>query len=245
MEIDDRVRIATPEGLDVDLVVAGLGSRFIGFLVDIVLQSLLILALTLGLGSFGNIGAAGATIGIFVVSLLYPVLFETFDDGRSPGKRLAGLRVVNLDGTRITFLTSAVRNALRVIDALPGTFTVGIVAIVMTARHQRVGDLAAGTIVVRHEKVATRPATGPAPIDPFARLTLPPGATTWDVSAITTDELAAVRSFLERRLDLTPPARIQVATELASRLAGKVAGVPMDAGPERFLEHVVQAKLER
>lgn len=236
------MRIPTPEGVDVDLVVAGLGSRFIGFLVDAAIQGLLILALSLVLGALGDLGAATAAIGFFTVSLLYPVLFETFDHGRSPGKRVAGLRVVTMDGARVTLLTAAVRNVLRVIDALPGPFTVGIIAILATPLHQRVGDLAAGTIVVRDER---RTAAPPAAVWPSAGIALPPEAATWDVSAVSAEELAAARSFLERRSQLTPEARTQVGQELASRLWPKVIGPPTGEGPERFLEDVVAAKLGR
>ncbi|MCU1455580.1 MAG: hypothetical protein JWN46_3726, partial [Acidimicrobiales bacterium] len=74
---------------------------------------------------------------------------------------------------------------------------------------------------------------------------LPPEAAGWDVSAVTAEELGAARSFLDRRQGLTPEARLQVATALAGRLHAKVAGVPVNDGPERFLELVVTAKLSR
>ena len=76
-------------------------------------------------------------------------------------------------------------------------------------------------------------------------MALPPEAAGWDLSAVTGDEVGTIRAFLERRADLDPPARVALATQLASRLAPRVVGPPTDAGPERFLEWVVAAKLAR
>ncbi|MCU1452273.1 MAG: hypothetical protein JWN46_419, partial [Acidimicrobiales bacterium] len=148
MELDDRLRLSTPEGIDLDLIVVGLGSRFVAYLIDFAIQIGLMILLGVLVG-LGNLGLAGLLVGAFLVVIASPVLFETFGNGRTPGKRITGLQVVTLDGRPVTFMASVIRNALRVIDALPGPYTVGIVAILASRYHQRVGDLAAGTVVVR------------------------------------------------------------------------------------------------
>lgn len=240
MELDDRVRIATPEGVDVELVVAGLGSRFIALLVDMPIQLTAILALTVGTSFLGDAGPAVFAVGGFLVFFGYPIAFETLAGGRTPGKMVAGLRVVTLDGSPVGFLPSAVRNVVRVVDSLPSVYVVGTVAVLLTQRNQRLGDLAAGTLVVR----TPRPGSASSSAGP-TEIGLPVDALSWDLSAVTTDEVATVRAFLERRHRLEAPARQQLAAQLASRLHGKVAGPPTDQGPERFLESLVAAKLAR
>ena len=155
----------------------------------------------------------------------------------TPGKRWTGLRVVRAGGQPVGFLTSSVRNVLRLGDILPFVvpYVVGCASILATRRNQRVGDVAAGTLVVR-ERVGVRPRVD---------ATLPElrsSAATWDVSAITSEELAAVRNFLVRRDDLELGARSDVASALAARLKPRVAGVPEYMNPESFLEQLAAAK---
>ena len=169
----------------------------------------------------------------------YDVAFEVLASGRTPGKRLNGLRVVLETGAPVTFPASAVRNALRLIDILPGAYLVGIASILVSERNQRLGDHAAGTLVVRERK-----ALPPEPrLRSYRRPVDAPAA--WDTSAIGADELAAVRGFLARRDALTENARIQLATELAGRLRPKVGGGVADEAPELFLERLAAAKAER
>ena len=107
--------------------------------------------------------------------------------GRTPGKRLNGLRVVRESGGPVTFLASAIRNMLRLIDFLPGVISSASSSILVTARNQRLGDLAAGTLVVRERK-----ALPPEPVlRPYAA---GDDAPAWDTSAIGADELTAVRA---------------------------------------------------
>lgn len=238
VELEDRLTVPSAEGLDLDLVLAGLGSRSSALLVDLVLQSIALFVLGLFAGAFGDAGIVVVAIGGFAVLLGYPVLAEAFG-GRTIGKRLLGLAVVSVDGSPATFLQAVIRNVVRFVDALPGTYTVGMISVLATRRSQRVGDLAAGTLVVRR---AARPAAPSfertwAP-DPGTVATAPSGA---DATAVTADELAAIRSFLGRRHELAPAARQQLGVALAERLRPKVAGIPLDGGPEAFLEAVVAA----
>ena len=217
----------------------------------------MILAALLGAGAFGAIPSAGPDLSsgdsagdlalaavalvlafVFLVNFGYDVAFETLASGRTPGKRWTGLRVVRADGGPVTFTTSAVRNLLRLVDGL-FAYAVGVVAILVSARNQRLGDLAAGTVVVRERR---------APAEEWARHDrhLPAeDLRTWDVSAVSNEDLATVRRFLDRRAELTAEARGRLAHEFALRLRPQVAGAPDDLPPETFLEHLAAAKTAR
>jgi len=242
VELDDRITIATPEGVDLELTLAGVGSRFVSALVDLAIQIVLLVGVSgiaVAVDAFGSgFGYAFALIAGFFVFAAYDVLFEVFASGRTPGKRLNALRVVRIDGSPVTFFTSAIRNVLRLVDILPGMYLVGIAAILVTRQNQRVGDVAAGTLVVRErtEQPGLRGFRGPQ---------LLPPTNPWDVTGVTAEELAAVRSFLARRYDLTSEARYRLAVDLAGALRPKVVGAPENLGSEAFLEKLAVAKLPR
>jgi uncharacterized RDD family membrane protein YckC len=222
-----------------ELVLAGLGSRLIAAILDASIQAVLLITTSLIFTAVSVNGFVQAAFSILVFLILfgYDVAFEVANAGRTPGKMATGLRVLRRDGRPVDFLTSAVRNILRVVDFLPVFYVVGTVMIVVTRQHQRLGDVAAGTIVVR-ERRAIMPAV---PLPPQA--TLPDGSyLAWDVSGVSADELATVRRFLERRYSLTAPARNQLGWELSSRLRHKVTGPHDTWPPEPFLEGVVAAK---
>lgn len=244
MELDDRLTLASAEGIDLDLRLAGIGSRGSAFLVDLVLQAVALGLAGLVAGAFGDLGRAFLAVTAFLVLLGYPILAEAFG-GRTVGKALLRLSVVSTEGTPITFLASVIRNLVRLVDSLPGTYFVGIAAVLLTRRSQRLGDLAAGTLVVHSGSRSRRDGSATlGPATPFDS-GLPPEAAGWDVSAVTADEVAAVRSFLDRRRGLDPSHRANLAQTLSFQLLTKVAGVPLDGGPERFLERVVAAKTSR
>jgi uncharacterized RDD family membrane protein YckC len=237
---EDRLAIATPEGVEVELTLAGVGSRFIAAAIDFSIQILLIVALSFVLRQFGDAGFAIFTSTLFALIFFYDVLFEVLGGGRTPGKRATGLRVVASGGRPITLARSAVRNILRIIDILPGFYGVGMIVIFATPRNQRIGDLVAGTYVVRdrHGDRHPKPAAVLPRVDPGP-------AATWDVSAVSGNDVAAVRAFLERRDALRLEARNSIAAELASRLRPRVHGVPPSVGDESFLELLVAVKAAR
>jgi len=240
VQLDNRVTFATPEGVVHEVVLAGLGSRFLARLLDTLIQASLILALGVGLAASGAPGwvEAGGFILIFLVIFAYDVIFEVLNDGRTIGKLAAGIRVVSRTGEPVRFLASAVRNVARIIDFLPAFYLIGSISIVATQRAQRIGDLAGGTIVRRDRF----PGLTHAP----ALITVPPDAVaTWDVSGVNANELRAVRHFLDRRLELRWPARSHFAVELANQLGPKVAGIPPNSHPEYVLEGIVVAKRAR
>ncbi len=242
MELDERLTLASAEGIDLDLRLAGIGSRSVAFLVDLALQAIALAVLAAVGSAFGSLGAAFYAVAAFVVLLGYPILAEAFASGRTVGKALLKISVVASDGTPVTFLAAVIRNVVRFVDALPGTYFVGLAAILLTARNQRVGDLAAGTLVIHRSRPGgERGASSGLALDPA----LGADAAGWDVAAVTAEEVAAVRSFLERRADLDATHRADLAQTLAFQLLPKVAGVPLEGGPERFLERVVSAKVGR
>jgi uncharacterized RDD family membrane protein YckC len=234
MEYEDRLEITTPEGVAVDLTLAGVGSRSMAAMLDLLIQGLIALAGAIVLIALldGGVLILVASIALFVLIFGYDVCFEVLNRGRTPGKRAAGLRVVRDTGAPVTFITSAIRNVLRIVDILPGFYGVAMLSVFVTRRHQRLGDLAAGTIVVRdrlQERVHVPPAAPPARVYG------------WDTSAVTAEDMAIVRSFLERRATLTPGARGALAEDLARRLRAKVAGAP-EQPAEAFLEALVAAR---
>src|SRR5262249_28371662 len=217
----------------------GVGSRCASALIDYNFQFIILIALALVLGygaglSPGTSELDGAfwILGFFLVFWGYDVAFEVLNSGRTPGKAMNGLRVVRESGAPVTFGTSAVRNVIRIIDLLPGTYLVGITAILVTQRNQRVGDLAAGTLVIRD----------PRELPPEVRLSSLTETPAWDTSAVDQQDMDAVAAFLARRNQLAAGARIQIAAELAGRLRPKVGGAIESQSDEMFLQHLLAAK---
>jgi uncharacterized RDD family membrane protein YckC len=239
--LDDRVTIATPEGVSLELVLAGVGSRFVARLLDTLIQLALIIALAVSISYISAPGLVRAfeRVAVFLVIFAYDIPFEVFNRGRTIGKAAAGIRVVGDLGEPVRFFASSVRTILRIADFLPGFYVAGVITMVSNTRDQRLGDLAAGTLVVRERfpgltSGVSAPAT--VPVDAVA---------TWDVSALDNDDVATIRQFLDRRLSMTLPVRNYFAEQLAARVGPKVAGAPYGTHPEFLLEGVVVAKQAR
>jgi uncharacterized RDD family membrane protein YckC len=248
VEYEARTRIATPEGVELELVLAGLASRFMAEIVDAALIVLLVLALIAVAAIAG--GTAGLVIfsiavgALMLISVCFHVAFEVLAAGRTPGKRMNGLRVVMDGGGPIGLRASAVRNLVRLLEGPPVFYVPAVIAILATRRNQRLGDLAAGTLVVREPRVQRRRRRKTTPaelsaLSPALRLA------EWDVSAVTQEELAAIRSFLARRDAFAPAARRGLARDLAARLGAKVAGQPPGLPAETLLEGIAAAKSAR
>ena len=234
--------IETPEGVTLTVPLAGVGSRFVGATIDTLIQFSLLGAGAVVFLVWGVAGAASGgvfAIVVFLVFFVYDVAFEVLAGGRTPGKRWTGLRVVRVGGQPVGFVASAIRNLLRPIDFLPSLYLVGIASVLVTKRNQRLGDLAAGTVVAR------APRRRPQPLQPTSQpALLPPNLESWDVSAVTTEEVGTVRAFLDRRHSLDRGARNQLAATMADRLRPRVAGAP-DLSDEAFLEQLVLVKGSR
>jgi uncharacterized RDD family membrane protein YckC len=243
MEYEDRVSISTPEGVDIELTLAGIGSRFIAALLDLMIQGTLVVAAGFVFGVFGGqesgLGTALFAIAFFLIFFGYDVLFEVRSRGQTPGKGWTGLRVVRAGGQPVTFVPSCVRNVMRLVDILPAFYGIGMLSIFFTARNQRLGDLAAGTLVLRERPEGT--VERPAAAEPAIAHT----RDGWDVSAVSDQDVGTVRQFLARRGDLEQRARAELAGELARRLRPLVAGAPEQLTAEQFLERLAAAKADR
>src|ERR1035437_7266813 len=145
---------------------AGIGSRFIALLVDMLIWCAGFLVLVILFAVFAPKNKAlskipeqwAVALVIFIVFLLfwgYFTLFEAFWNGRTPGKRVARIRVIQRSGRAIGLFESMARNLVRYVDFLPFFYGVGVIAVFVTRQHQRLGDLAAGTLVVRDRQVET------------------------------------------------------------------------------------------
>lgn len=220
MTFEDRITIPTPEGVDVDLPLAGLGSRFVAALIDGLIWGPPIIALLIVAGSLRNgFQVAIVLITMFLVVFGYDIAFEVLNRGRTPGKAAVRLRAVRASGGPVRFLDSAVRNLLRIVDWLPFFYAIGLFAILTTRSNQRLGDLTAGTLVVHDHR--------PAPVWTTEQAAPPvhDHAAAWDVSAVSDDDVMTLRRFLERRVGLAAESRTRLALELARRVGPKV-GVP-------------------
>src|SRR5262245_26250489 len=162
MQWADEYRIETPEQIDIHLELAGLGSRFVAQLIDWLIKAVVVLvALLLGgvvialLGgkpqaeSVRYVLAAVLVVVFYGFFLGFDIYYEVSRSGQTPGKRFAGIRVVRESGGPVDFQTAAVRNLLGLADFLPALYLLGAFLIATTRRGQRLGDLAAGTLVIR------------------------------------------------------------------------------------------------
>lgn len=153
MILDTHRAIETPEGVELQLRVVGPVARALAWLIDFLIRLVVYYAGMMALVSFGRFGFGLFLILIFLLEWLYPVAFEVYRQGRTPGKQVMGIRVVNDDGTPVGWGAAMVRNLLRAVDFLPLFYGVGLTSMLMNRDFKRLGDLAAGTRVVYGETV--------------------------------------------------------------------------------------------
>ena len=241
------VDIETPELVTFSYTVAGVGSRVAAALLDYLLCLLLFIGVIVGLAYLGAGRMVARTstsseawaiaivvLGQFFILWGYYVLWEGLADGQTPGKRLMRLRVVSDGGYSVSFAGSAIRNLVRILDMQPVfTYGIGIASIVATKQGKRLGDLAAGTLVVREQLVHTR--AQPAPqrdveSGSSAVKTIP--------ARLTDDEFTVLERFMDRRSTLDPARRVELASRLVNRFANALIGHPSTAdGPlDRLFE---------
>ena len=237
--------IVTPEAVVLNFETAGIASRALARVLDALIQGAVLFAFLL-VGSQvipGSGGIVVVVIGVALVVLGYPILCEIAMRGRSPGKAALGLRVVTTEGAPIGPRHAFIRSALGVVDFLiPPGGLFAVLAAILSAQGQRLGDLVAGTIVLRE-----RTASGPSVAVWF---TPPPGlagyAQSLDVSSVTDRQFSVVRSFLLRVQDLTPEARVALSFRLATPLAARMHhDLPPGVPPELFLVCVAAALQRR
>jgi uncharacterized RDD family membrane protein YckC len=198
----DTVRtIEAPEGVELSLRIAGPYPRAIAFVVDFLLQGLLVAAMSLVAILGFDLGQAAVLLTFFFLAWFYPVAFEQFWRGATPGKRALGLRVVRDDGAPVGWRESLLRSFLSPVDALPVLFGVGLCSAIASRSFKRVGDRVAGTVVVYDDEHAR------SPVLPKAEPMHPPFALTMEEQSALVEFAARTRSW--------PPAR---AAEIADHL---------------------------
>ncbi len=184
--------------------------------------------------------------------IIYFIVFELIWNGQTPGKRIGGMRVIRAGGGAIGFAASALRNILRLIDSLPIFYLLGGIFAFFTRASQRIGDLAAGTIVVK-ERLWEYPSEEEAAklgeeADDVAEAADPAVRRARGyVSSLSPEQIQTVYRFIERRAELSGEMRGQLATRIAASLREQFPGLTLTEGvdPERLVEIVYQAHLQR
>jgi len=146
--IDTLKTIQTPEGVEIHLPVAGIWVRACAWFVDLCIRGFIYILLSIIFQLMDTLGNGLLFISIFCLEWFYPVIFEVTRKGRTPGKKIMGIQVINDDGTPISWTASMLRNLLRVVDFLPFCYALGIVSILLNRHFKRIGDFAAGSIVI-------------------------------------------------------------------------------------------------
>ena len=225
MPPSEKLTIDTPEHIALEFPLASAGSRFLAIAIDTLIQSgallLLVLLAVATTRAFSRSGGAWVLAILlfagFVLYYGYFAVFEALWNGQTPGTRAIRLRVITTSGRPITFYDSLLRNLLRIVDQLPGFYAVGLVAVFFTERNQRLGDLAADTVVVAEQPIEQTQVARPSR----------PGAVHRGATRLSADELAVVETFLSRREDVPYDVRKQTAAAIATRVR-KQLNVPAD-----------------
>jgi uncharacterized RDD family membrane protein YckC len=255
MSIDGQYTLETPENVEVDFELAGPGSRFCAMMIDSLMMVLIVLLiagllLALNVTFLGNLqrafGPTGNRLGdwltwvnalaillLFGILFGYYVFFEAIMRGQTPGKRSMKIRVIREDGTPAGAMDIVVRNLVRMIDALPAFYGLGGVVMFFHPMHKRLGDLAAGTIVIKERELDYRAL-------PDKKYTMAPAMAEVANSELTAEERRLVTGFLQRRVELLPEARGQLAQRLARPLFEKYGGQYENA--ESYMERIMHGK---
>lgn len=237
MSAPEKLTIETPEQVALEFTLAGIGSRFLALACDTLVQAAIAIAFLITAAVIARLArSAGLPSGKWILGALilawfllntgYFAGFEALRNGRTPGKRIVGIRVIDANGGPVTVYGAILRNLMRVIDQLPGIYGIGMVSVLVTARQQRLGDLAAGTVVV-HDRLErpVAPAPAAAATGFLGARTLGPG------------DIAVVEAFLQRRDSLDSWVRLQTARQIARRMAERLH-LETDGDDERFLERL-------
>ncbi len=247
--MDRTLDVRTPESIEFSYELAGIGSRFLAVAIDLLLQIGTLTLFFWGLSLIAthggaqtplhrapvndrfwiNAGVAIVVAVVFIVLFGYFIVFEALWNGQTPGKRVLGLRVVRDGGYPIDFTASLVRNLIRIGEMVLAFYAISGVVAVLSEENKRVGDFAAGTIVVRD---APMQRTGDLL---KAVLAEPAYAATAYVSG---DERALIRRFLDRRDQLDAPRRKALAAQIAARIRGRLPTDLQRLDDESLLERL-------
>jgi uncharacterized RDD family membrane protein YckC len=229
---EETLEIQTPENVAFGYQIAGIGSRFLASLLDtmiiVLLQVVVLIVLTLIIRSVdGSVFSDQISAWVYAIFGLvaavfywgYYVFFEMLWNGQSPGKRWVGLRVIRGDGTPITLSESLIRNLARLVDFLPAAYGIGIVTMFIDKQSRRLGDLAAGTLVVQDRAPITMQDLAvkrTVHLRPWANVSLDG----FPIERLTNNDLSLIEDFLLRRDQLThrEALAIQILNTLYQRL---------------------------
>ena len=236
---EDILVIETPERVPLHFALASIGNRFLACAIDHALQVLTIIVVAIGLTVVANYSSLGDQfssapkwVKAFLIAIVFLILsgyfafFEWIWNGQTPGKRWLKLRVIREDGRPVTFWEAAVRNLLRTLDMMPAPFySIGLISVFISSSDQRIGDMVAGTVVVR-EREAEAPAFAQvfasAVSDPALRRSFKPVDFVAELNLLTESEIEVVEAFLRRRWDLEDMARQWMAWRVALPLLYKL-----------------------
>lgn len=239
---EETLIIETPERVPLHFALASIGNRFIACAIDHAIQLLTIILMVIAftlLANFSNVSdqvsnapkwvIAIAIVVVFLIVSGYFAFFEWIWNGQTPGKRWLKLRVIREDGRPVTFWEASVRNLLRSFDMMPAPFySIGLISVFVSSRDQRVGDMVAGTVVVR-EREAEAPAFAQVfatPVsDPALRRSFKPVEFTAALNSLTESEIEVVEAFLRRRWDLSEIPRQWMAWRVALPIMYKLRPV--------------------
>jgi uncharacterized RDD family membrane protein YckC len=205
--LDTCHTIETPEGIDIELRPAGPSARIFAYLTDLLIRWTVLVGASLILLYLQSFGAGLLLILYFLLEWFYPLLFEVYRQGMTPGKKLMGLRVVHDDGTPVSWNGALIRNLLRTVDFLPFFYCAGIISCVVERNFKRLGDIAAGTLVVYNHQ--------PHPVPAASELGSRPTPLPLDG-----DEQRALLNFAERR-DRISQQRQQELADILHPITGK------------------------
>jgi len=249
MPNEDRYILETPENIEVEFELAGLGSRFCAMLIDtlwiaLAVLLLLLLLLLFGVGTFDWDGPGSRRWAGWVIAALWAVVaalifdgyfifFEWLMRGQTPGKKSMKIRAVCDDGTPVGGNEVLIRNLLRLVDFLPAFYALGAIVMFPSPLCKRLGDMAAGTIVVKEGRLDYRAhADKKYEVSPATM-----GAVNME---LTPEERRVLVGFLRRRGELLPKARSELAERLARPLHEKYGGPYRDA--EEYIERLSEGK---
>jgi uncharacterized RDD family membrane protein YckC len=242
-----RRGVVTPEGVVLDLELAGVGSRAVALLLDLLTVAVGVVLVLAG-ASFVSSALPTWSFPVLVVFaafaavILHPLLWEVFSRGRSPGKLALGLRVMTVEGGTVRFRHAAIRAALGLVDIwLLPIGGIGLTTMLLSGRVQRLGDLAAGTVVVR-TRVGGHALMAVAFPPPYGYEAY---ATSLDVTPLPAEQFQLVRAFLLRASELTPAARHDLARQLAASVCRAIGHVPPPGLPHELVLACVAHSYQR
>jgi uncharacterized RDD family membrane protein YckC len=241
--MERSVDVRTGEAVAIRYELAGLGSRFLAVMVDMIAQFIIVIALLIGFGfaasSLSRVPLVGTKNGeawliafaivlLFLIFFGWFIIFETWWSGRTPGKRMLGLRVVRDGGFPLDLGAAVIRNLVRIVELFFGFYTLAAISALISPENKRLGDLAAGTIVVRDRAEAI------PDLDAYlARSARAEGG-------LSDADRLLVERFLARRAALEPSARYRLAAQIAERIRPTLHEPHPELADEPLLEYLAR-----